>query len=200
MGIKKKLQGVKETIVDYAEELKDVNGLSAEEYAAYYGGNYTNFLRAVNAKVFIAISERDSETESEEKENTESVTVEMKIASQKNGVLTFDEPKYLGQRETLEQNKIGFLLAKNGMSATIDTERNVLVIESRTILDKINDTKNEYMDKLNEKLASAGETITGAKELAKEKAVAFYQDNKEKAGGIVKRSLKKASDWAEKNL
>lgn len=200
MGIKKKLQGVKETLVDYAQEMKDVNGLNAEEYAAYYGGNYTNFLHAVNAKVFIALSEKNNETEIEEAKTTESVTIEMKIASHKNGVLTFDEPKYLGQKETLDQNKIGFLLAKNGMSATIDTERNVLVIESRTIIDKLNDTKNEYIGLLGEKLTSAGEAITGAGEQVKEKAQAFYQDNKEKAGNIVKKSLKKASDWAEKNL
>lgn len=201
MKLKDKLNEMKNTVIDYSQEVADVKDLSAEEYAAYYGGNYTNFLKAVNTKVFLAISERNTEKESmdEEKAN-ESITIEMQLSSIKNGKFMFDEPSYLGAKEELDKKIVGFLLAKNGMSSHIDTERNVLVIETTTIIDKIT-----------EKVESVGYTLKGAGELATDKAIEFYNDNKDKAKEVyegskekvkdtIKRSLKKASDWVDNNL
>lgn len=198
MKIKKKLEGIRDSIIDYGQELAEVKDLNAEEYAAYYGGNYTNFLRAVNTKVFLAKSERNN-NESEEVTD-DVIIVEMQIKTNNDGILTFDEPKYLGQKETLEQKKIGFLLAKAGMSATIDAETNCLVIENRTAIDKLSETKDEYIGKINEKFAEAGATLSEAAGVAKEKVSSYYQENKAKAGEAIKKSLRKASDWADKNL
>lgn len=203
-----KLKALKETVTDSFEELGDVKDLSAEEYAAYYGGNYTNFYKAVKAKVFAEMAERENEgfnSETEElEEKPEYITVEMKVSSNKNGMLTFDEPKYLGQKETLDHKIIGFLLAKANMNAVLDTERNVLVIETRTVFDKLGEVKDDYMDKISEKLEGVGASIAEATAkvaaTAKEKTVGVYEDSKTKASGVIKRSLKKASEWADKNL
>lgn len=191
--LKDKLYTMRKTIIEAAEEIAEVKDLSAEEYAAYYGGNYTNFLKAVNSKLFLAKADAFTPEKEKSELEEESFTIELKLASHDNGIFMFDEPKYLGQKETVEQRKIGFLLAKAGMSAYIDTERNVLVIENKKAFDKLNETKDEYLEKLSDKIASATT-------MAKDKANEAYQEGKEKTGKVIKRGLKIASEWADKNL
>lgn len=197
MKLKEKLTGIKETIKDYGQEMMDVTNLSAEEYAQYYGGNYTNFLKAVNTKIFKAISERNSE--SEETEEVE-IQVEMKVSSYKKGRITFDEPEYLGAKETLEISKINFMLTKAKMSAYLDEERNVLVINSKSLGKIFEEAKDEYISAIKASFEEAGKSISEKVEGIKEKAATSYQDGKEKAGSTIKRVLKDASDWADKNL
>ena len=96
MKLKEKLKGAKEAIKDYSQEMIDVTNLSVEEYAQYYGGNYTNFLKAVNTKIFKALSEYNSE--GKEAEEKPEVTIEMKINSYKKSQITFNEPEYLGAK------------------------------------------------------------------------------------------------------
>lgn len=197
MKLKEKLTGIKETIKDYGQEMMDVTYLSAEEYAQYYGGNYTNFLKAVNTKIFKRMSELNSE--SEETDEVE-VQIEMKISSYKKGQVTFDEPEYLGAKETLEMSKINLMLTKAKMSAYVDEERNILVINSKSLAKIFEETRDEYINAVKSSFEEAGKNISEKVEDIKEKAVTSYQDGKEKAGSTIKRVLKEASDWADKNL
>lgn len=197
MKLKEKLTGIKETIKDYGQEMMDVTYLSAEEYAQYYGGNYTNFLKAVNTKIFKRMSELNSE--SEETDEVE-VQIEMKISSYKKGQVTFDEPEYLGAKESLEMSKINLLLTKAKMSAYVDEERNVLVINSKSLAKIFEETRDEYISAIKASFEEAGKNISEKVEGIKEKAATSYQDGKEKAGSTIKRVLKDASDWADKNL
>ncbi len=187
MKLKEKLKGAKEAIKDYSQEMIDVTNLSAEEYAQYYGGNYTNFLKAVNTKIFKALSEYNSE--GKEPEEKPEVSIEMKINSYKKSQITFNEPEYLGAKETLDISKINFMLTKAKMSSYIDEERNVLVVNSKSSASIFEEARDEYIGKVTSILENTSKTIS-----------AQAESIKKSAGATIKRTLKDASDWADKNL
>lgn len=204
MKIKKKLNLLKEQIIELAEEASQVKDLTAtaEEYAANYGDNYTSFLKAVDSKTFIALSENyeaPSEDESEQKES-QNIIIEFKVSKYEDGKITFDEPKYFGKKETFDETILKILLYKAQKNASFNKNDMVLRVETETPIDKLQKAKEEYLEMFGEKITTAKESLSEQTETYKEKARRLYVSSKEKTGNIIKRGLKNASDWADKNL